>query len=152
MQFDTPIGPVWAEIDASGAIRQFGFGENPAARGFNAELECQILEYFSGVRHSFVLPLARQGTPFQLRVWEELVNIPYGSTITYSELAERAGKPNAPRAAGRANATNPIAVIVPCHRVIGSKGDVTGYLYGVEMKKKLLDLEKRTKAAFPDVF
>jgi len=146
MQFNTPFGPVWAEIDSDGSLKQFGFGENPAASGFNAEVELQVREYFEGVRHSFVLPLALKGTEFQRKVWEELTKIPYGTTITYNELAERAGKPKAARAAGRANATNPASLIIPCHRVVSSTGDVTGYLYGIEMKKKLLDFEKKTSA------
>lgn len=143
MQFKTPFGPVWAELDNNGALKQFGFGENSAASGFNAEVELQVREYFDGVRHSFVLPLALKGTEFQLRVWDELTKIPYGTTITYNQLAERVGKPKAARAAARANATNPASLIIPCHRVISSSGDLTGYLYGIEMKKKLLEFEKK---------
>ncbi len=152
MQFNTSFGPVWAEIDGNGAVRQFGFGENPSAGGFNEEVAIQVREYFDGVRHSFVLPLAMRGTAFQLRVWAELQEIPYGTTITYRELGERAGKENSARAAARANATNPIALIVPCHRVVSASGDVTGYLYGIELKKKLLEFETRIRSASRDAF
>jgi methylated-DNA-[protein]-cysteine S-methyltransferase len=82
------------------------------------------------------------GTEFQKRVWAELVRIPYGETVSYAELAKRVGSPGGARAVGRANATNPIAIIVPCHRVIGADGSLTGYAYGEEMKRSLLDLER----------
>ncbi len=86
--------------------------------------------------------MAPAGTEFQKRVWAELTRIPYGETISYAELAKRVGSEGAARAVGRANATNPIAVVVPCHRVIGADGSLTGYAYGVEMKRSLLEFEK----------
>jgi methylated-DNA-[protein]-cysteine S-methyltransferase len=101
----------------------------------------QLTEYFEGRRAEFDLPLAPAGTPFQLRVWEALREIPYGETATYSEIARTVGVPSAPRAVGVANGLNPIAVIVPCHRVIGSDGSLTGYGGGLERKRRLLDLE-----------
>ena len=89
--------------------------------------------------------MAPRGTEFQKRVWSELVRVPYGETVSYAELAKRAGSPGAARAVGRANATNPIAIVVPCHRVIGADGSLTGYAYGVELKRGLLDLERGSR-------
>jgi methylated-DNA-[protein]-cysteine S-methyltransferase len=101
----------------------------------------QIGEYFAGKRKSFDYPLAPKGTPFQQEVWKALLKIPFGRTTTYAALAEKVGRPGAFRAVGRANATNPIAVIVPCHRVIGTDGTLTGYAGGIPIKQKLLELE-----------
>lgn len=101
----------------------------------------QLAEYFSGARKTFEAVLAARGTPFQQRVWEALRAIPYGQTISYGELARRIGNPTAVRAVGRANGANPIAVIVPCHRVIGANGTLTGYGGGLQRKAKLLALE-----------
>ena len=89
------------------------------------------------------LPLAPQGTPFQLAVWKRLCEIPYGETISYGELARRVGNPNASRAVGLANGSNPIPIVIPCHRVIGSNGKLTGYGGGLPIKEKLLALERR---------
>ena len=147
MILHTPFGPAWASINDDGAVTGFGFGANSSAIGYNAEVERQVSEYFEGFRHSFVLPLAPKGTSFQNQVWSELQSIPFGTTITYTELGQRVGIAKAPRAAGRANATNPISVIIPCHRVVGAKGALTGYAFGVELKRNLLDFERRVKAA-----
>lgn len=98
----------------------------------------QLNEYFSGSRHTFDLPLNPTGTEFQLKVWQELGNIPYGITLSYQEIANRLGDPKCIRAAARANGQNPIAIIIPCHRVIGSRGDMVGYAGGIERKKFLL--------------
>jgi methylated-DNA-[protein]-cysteine S-methyltransferase len=106
----------------------------------------QLAQYFEGTRTSFDVPLAPVGTPFQKRVWSALVAIPYGETITYGELAHRVGSPGAARAAGRANATNPLSIIVPCHRVIGADGSLTGYAGGEERKRWLLEHERATAA------
>ncbi len=143
MKLETPFGPAWAECTESGAIVRFGFGvpNAPELRGYNPELLRQLTEYFAGRRAAFDLPLEPAGTEFQQRVWAELLRIPAGFRITYTELASRAGRPGAARAAGRANATNPIALLIPCHRVTGSDGSLTGYLYGVELKAKLLHFE-----------
>lgn len=105
----------------------------------------QLAEYFAGEREVFDVPLKLAGTSFQQRVWRELVRIPYGSTITYSELARRVGQPSASRAVGHANSRNPISILVPCHRVIGSSGKMTGYAGGVDKKRWLLDWESRTE-------
>jgi methylated-DNA-[protein]-cysteine S-methyltransferase len=106
-----------------------------------ADAEAQLRAYFAGERTEFDLALAPSGTPFQLRVWEALRSIPYGETATYAELAAAVGKPSAFRAVGAANGRNPISVIVPCHRVIGADGTLTGYGGGLERKRVLLELE-----------
>jgi methylated-DNA-[protein]-cysteine S-methyltransferase len=103
----------------------------------------QLRAYFTGSLKEFELPLAPQGTPFQQKVWSEVRRIPYGETISYGELARRIGDPKASRAVGRANGSNPIPIIIPCHRVIGSNGKLTGYGGGLDIKQKLLALEKR---------
>jgi methylated-DNA-[protein]-cysteine S-methyltransferase len=112
-----------------------------------AEAPRQVTEYFAGSRTRFNLPLSFDGTPFQRRVWEALREIPYGETITYAELAARIGSPNACRAVGGANAKNPLSVVLPCHRVIGSDGSLTGYAGGEERKRWLLDFERRNLAS-----
>jgi methylated-DNA-[protein]-cysteine S-methyltransferase len=102
----------------------------------------QLAEYFAGQRREFDLPMNPDGTTFQRRVWSELVKIDYGVTISYGELAARIGNPNASRAVGLANSKNPIAIIVPCHRVIGANGTLTGYAGGLDIKRKLLEIER----------
>ena len=111
------------------------------ADGAFAETERQLREYFTGQRQRFELPLAPRGSAFQLRVWKALEQIPYGRTRTYGELARELGEPGAAQAVGAANGRNPLAVVVPCHRVIGSDGTLTGYAGGLERKRQLLDLE-----------
>jgi methylated-DNA-[protein]-cysteine S-methyltransferase len=108
-----------------------------------AEVIRQLREYFSGERKKFDLPLAPEGTDFQLDVWRSLRTIPYGETISYSQLAKRIGNPKAVRAVGLANGCNPIPIIIPCHRVIGSDGSLTGFGGGLSTKRKLLDLENK---------
>ena len=103
----------------------------------------QLKAYFRGELEDFEIPLSMEGTGFQRSVWEELRRIPYGETISYGQLAERIGKPKAIRAVGAANGSNPIPIIVPCHRVIGSDGSLTGFGGGLPTKKKLLELETR---------
>jgi methylated-DNA-[protein]-cysteine S-methyltransferase len=107
------------------------------------EAKKQLAEYFSGARTRFDLPLAPEGTPFQLKVWEALREIPYGETRSYADIAQYVGSPKGFRAVGLANGRNPIAVIVPCHRVIGADGSLTGFGGGLPRKKKLLELERR---------
>ena len=111
-----------------------------------AGARAQLGEYFEGRRTSFDVPLALDGTPFQLRVWRALLEIPYGETTSYGELARRIESPRAVRAVGLANGRNPVAVIVPCHRVIGADGTLTGYGGGLERKRLLLELESRLLA------
>ena len=109
----------------------------------------QLREYFDSERRDFDLPLAPDGTDFQCRVWEELRRIPYGETISYGELARRIGQPTASRAVGAANGRNPLAIVVPCHRVIGTDGTLTGYGGGLPVKQALLALERRVAAIAP---
>jgi methylated-DNA-[protein]-cysteine S-methyltransferase len=106
-----------------------------------ADVTAQLGEYFAGTRRTFELKLSMAGNPFERRVWDELVEIPYGETASYGEIARRVGAVTAARAVGLANGRNPIAVIVPCHRVIGADGSLTGYGGGLERKRFLLDLE-----------
>ncbi|ACV22029.1 methylated-DNA--[protein]-cysteine S-methyltransferase [Slackia heliotrinireducens] len=101
----------------------------------------QLQEYFAKKRTSFDLPIQLKGTPFQLEVWNALRDIPYGQTRTYAQIAETAGRPNAFRAVGSANNRNPLPIVVPCHRVVGSDGDLVGYAYGLKLKRFLLELE-----------
>ncbi len=149
MTIETPFGPLHAAFNATGAITQLKFG--PATQNGNGSspvnhaVAQQLVEYFTGKRTSFDLPLSPHGTEFQKLVWAELTRIPFGETISYAELARRVARPGAARAVGRANATNPIALVVPCHRVIGADGSLTGYAYGVELKRNLLEFERTRK-------
>ena len=148
----SPIGPLILAADDSG-LRQINFANgkksiNPDPAWHNdpkplEEATRQLRAYFAGELEAFDLPLAPQGTPFQLQVWKLLCDIPYGETISYGELARRAGNPKASRAVGLANGSNPIPIIIPCHRVIGSNGKLTGYGGGLPIKEKLLALERR---------
>lgn len=108
-----------------------------------AETKRQLKEYFEGRRKEFTIPLFMRGTSFQKKVWEQLLTIPYGETVTYGEIAARIGNPRAGRAVGMANHHNPVSIIVPCHRVIGADGRLTGYGGGLPIKEKLLELEKK---------
>lgn len=126
----TAIDPEWREDPASfaGAVAQLG-------------------EYFAGERRAFDLPLAPAGTAFQQRVWAALAAIPYGETTSYSALAEAIGQPGSARAVGAANGANPLAIVVPCHRVVGADGMLTGYAGGLDAKRNLLTLEDSTPVA-----
>ena len=106
-----------------------------------ADVRAQLREYFAGERSAFDLELVMDGSPFEGRVWGALRDIPYGATVSYGELARQIGQPSAARAVGLANGRNPISVIVPCHRVIGANGTLTGYGGGLERKRMLLELE-----------
>ena len=114
-----------------------GWTENPSAAPL-PEAVRQLREYFEGTRREFDLPLRLQGTQFQQRVWHSLTEIPYGKTWSYGQLARRIGNPNASRAVGLANGSNPISILIPCHRVIGADGSLTGYGGGLERKRWLL--------------
>ena len=105
------------------------------------QLEVELAAYFKGELKVFTVPLDTSGTPFQLEVWNKLIEIPYGTTVTYSELAKMMNSPNAVRAVGGANAKNPVMIVVPCHRVNGANGKLTGYSGGLYAKKFLLELE-----------
>ena len=107
------------------------------------ETQKQLKEYFEGKRTKFEIPLNPKGTEFMKKVWKELLNIPYGEVRTYKEIAEKIGNSKASRAVGMANNKNPIPIIIPCHRVIGSNNKLVGYALGLDMKKYLLDLERK---------
>ncbi|GHF26236.1 methylated-DNA--protein-cysteine methyltransferase [Streptomyces mashuensis] len=116
-----------------------------------AEALRQLDAYFAGDLTVFDVPLRLDGTPFQRRVWDALLEIPYGVTLTYGQLAERIGAPTASRAVGLANGKNPVSIIVPCHRVIGSSGSLTGYGGGLDRKRRLLDFERGTAPVTEDL-
>ncbi len=122
---------------AAGAVPP-GAREDAAAF---SEVRAQLEQYFAGRRKSFALALAPRGTEFQRRVWQALTEIPYGSTTTYAAIARAIGKPAAVRAVGAANGKNPISIVVPCHRVIGKDGTLTGYAGGLPSKRRLLEIE-----------
>jgi methylated-DNA-[protein]-cysteine S-methyltransferase len=140
---ETPIGPLLLSAE-DGLLSGVEFAASDEARSSEPVLlqaEAQLHAYFAGELERFELPLAPRGTPFQRSVWDALLEIPYGSTTTYSELAAALGRPSACRAVGAANGRNPRAVIVPCHRVIGAAGALIGYGGGLERKRLLLALE-----------
>lgn len=155
--FDSPVGGLLLAADdaglteiqfephrrpapASGGSPRPTDGASAAARTI-AEARAQLTAYFAGELDTFALPLAAHGTPFQERVWAALRDIPFGETISYAELARRVGEPRAVRAVGGANGRNPLPVVVPCHRVIGADGSLTGFGGGMERKRWLLDHE-----------
>lgn len=148
---DSPVDPLLLAADEHGLqLIEFHTPRHPMARladwseGDNAVLQAarvQLDEYFSGTRTQFDLPLAPQGTPFQTEVWHTLATIPYGETISYAQLAQRVGKPTAMRAVGAANGRNPLPIVLPCHRVIGADGSLTGFGGGLPTKQFLLELE-----------
>jgi methylated-DNA-[protein]-cysteine S-methyltransferase len=140
---DTPIGTLWLARDEHG-LRSLAFAGTPGASstdGLLVEAADQLRAYFAGRRGRFDLPLSAHGTEFQQNVWSAVAAIPYGTTTTYSALAAALGRPNARRAVGAANGRNPLPIIVPCHRVVGVAGGLTGYGGGLERKRALLDLE-----------
>jgi methylated-DNA-[protein]-cysteine S-methyltransferase len=151
-QIESPLGPLLLTADDAG-LRQIFFvnGRHPARpesswkedRAPLIETIRQLQAYFAGELESFDLKLAPEGTPFQQEVWRRLCDIPYGETISYGTLAGRIGNPKASRAVGLANGSNPIPIVIPCHRVIGSNGKLTGYGGGLPIKEKLLALERR---------
>jgi methylated-DNA-[protein]-cysteine S-methyltransferase len=143
MIIDSPVGPLTlAERDGALARLSFGaHGRHGAPTPLLARATEQLNEYFAGERRGFDLPLAPTGTDFQLACWRALAEIPYGETRSYGEQAVRIGKPESIRAVGAANGANPIAIILPCHRVIGADGSLTGFGGGLETKRRLLDLE-----------
>jgi methylated-DNA-[protein]-cysteine S-methyltransferase len=150
---ETPIGTLLIAGDED-AVRRIDFprdgkaskpeaGWTESLKGPVAKAAKQLREYFSGKRADFDLPLAPDGTEFQRTVWRNLQDIPYGETISYGELAKRVGNPKASRAVGAANGKNPIPIVIPCHRVIGSTGKLTGFGGGLPTKEALLELEAK---------
>ena len=157
----TPVGPFSCALDDTGAVAATAFGPTSALRGrlpscrlkddmksaAAARVGGQVREYFAGTRFDFDVRLSPRGTEFQLRVWAELGGIPVGETRTYREIATAIGNSKAARAVGRANATNPICLFVPCHRVIGTDGSLTGFAFGATIKGWLLDHERAMAAS-----
>lgn len=146
--FGTPIGQISVTGNEEGLTALCKIDESAPLSGSHlpawaSKVRHQFTEYFEGTRKRFDLPLAPQGTPFQQRVWLGLLDIPFGKTCSYMELSRKLGDEKVIRAVGRANGQNPIAIIIPCHRVVGSDGSLTGYAGGLEMKKNLLDHEAR---------
>lgn len=144
-QFPSPIGGVRVTVNDAGAVVSVAFVDDELTTGDvdgpAAAAARQLEEYFAGTRTVFELKVAPVGTDFEKRVWKDLVGIPFGATETYGAIANRLGDPGASRAVGVANARNPIAIIIPCHRVIGSDGDLTGYAGGLHRKRWLLEHE-----------
>ncbi|KAA6455835.1 methylated-DNA--[protein]-cysteine S-methyltransferase [Acidobacteria bacterium AB60] len=151
---DSPVGKLKLIASEEGLVAIFWGREKPSHAEVQlgamrpddgnrtlTEAERQLEEYFAGKRREFSLRLDIRGTPFQKNVWEALLGIPYGETTSYGEIAKRIGKPSASRAVGAANGQNPIPIVVPCHRVIGSTGKLTGFGGGLDVKEKLLGLE-----------
>jgi O-6-methylguanine DNA methyltransferase len=154
---DSPLGPLVLAADGAGALVYLGFARNEPRPGILKRLLeqgvvdsapggldaawAQLEAYFEGRLTRFELPLAPRGTPFQQRVWQELQHIPFGETRSYGGLAKRLGNPLLTRAVGTANGANPISIIIPCHRVIGADGSLTGYAGGLDLKRALLALE-----------
>ena len=149
---DSPVGTLLLAGDSAALhVLAFGIGSRPREvdadwmpdrKGVLKNVRKELDQYFAGRLTKFSTPLAFNGTPFQNTVWRELTRIPYGTTISYLDLANRIENPKAVRAVGMANGANPIAIIVPCHRVIGANGSLTGYAGGEERKRWLLSLEK----------
>ena len=153
-QIESPLGPLLLAADESGILEiRFVNGRTPQKLEPEwirkdhdqslRELAEQLDAYFGGKLEKFELTLSPQGTSFQKTVWSRLCDIPYGETISYGEIARQIGNPQASRAVGLANGSNPIPIVIPCHRVIGSNGKLTGYGGGLPIKEKLLALERR---------
>lgn len=158
---DSPYGPLTlvATDRVLAGLYMAGQRHRPAEETFGVadpgpfeEVSEQLDAYFAGELRDFDLPLHLAGTPFQRSVWAELRRIPYGETRTYGELAEHLGKPGASRAVGLANGRNPVGIIVPCHRVIGASGSLTGYGGGLDRKQRLLAFENGAHAGAPALF
>jgi methylated-DNA-[protein]-cysteine S-methyltransferase len=149
---ETPVGPLHLTASES-ALTGLHFGSGacvgPPSPSYPvlALAAAELATYFAGSLRTFSVPLAPAGTAFQLAVWEQLRLIPYGTTVSYGELARRLGSPDAARAVGLANGRNPIAIVVPCHRVIGADGSLTGFGGGMAAKRTLLDLEAGVREA-----
>jgi methylated-DNA-[protein]-cysteine S-methyltransferase len=151
-RFESPLGTLLATAEDE-AITSVNFIDAKYTKAIGGDWvedakspplrECaaQLLEYFAGRRRTFSFPMAPRGTGFQKRVWEEIARVPYGKTITYAELARRAGAAGSARAAGAATGRNPVGVAIPCHRIVGTDGRLTGYAGGLERKSRLLELE-----------
>lgn len=157
---DSTCGPLRCIVDEAGALTHIDFldvqgGSHPVERlsemdheikvdpSHTGEIESELKEYFAGERMVFDLDLAPSGTPFQRQVWNELKLIPYGETRSYGDIARAIGQPGASRAVGSASGANPIPIVIPCHRVVGSDGTLVGFASGLKNKALLLDMERR---------
>ena len=136
------IGAADGKVILVGIVSKQDEPNQPTA--LSAEVYRQLQEYFAGKRTVFTVPYVLNGTGFQQAVWTQIAKIPYGQTVTYKDIAQAIDKPRAFQATGRAVGANPLAIIIPCHRVVGSNGELTGYAFGLEMKKALLNLEFQT--------
>jgi len=142
---------MWAALTEHGRLRQLAFGgldpkatmplPPPALRETFRFLQRQLDSYFAGTLQTFTIPLDPSGTPFQMQVWEQILAIPYGRTLSYHELAAQIGNEHASQAVGAAVGANPIAILIPCHRVVGADGSLRGYAWGLEIKESLLLIE-----------
>ena len=147
MMMPSPVGALWLCAEDDRLVGLY-LPDRPAPSGPGgrggvlARAAAQLTEYFAGERRDFDLPLAPSGTEFQRAVWRALADIPFGATCSYGDLARAVGRPSASRAVGAANGKNPIAILLPCHRVIGASGELTGYGGGLPMKRWLLDHER----------
>jgi methylated-DNA-[protein]-cysteine S-methyltransferase len=155
LSFDSPVGPLLIGWDESG-LRCLHFQAGPCPLAppsswrcgdrFPGEVREQLRAYFAGALRQFDLPLVPEGTTFQQEVWAVLAEIPYGRTLSYAGLARRMGQPRAVRAVGAASSQNPLPIFIPCHRVIGSNGALTGYIGGLRVKETLLALERKYRS------
>ena len=136
------IGAADGKVILVGIVSKQDEPNQPTA--LSAEVYRQLQEYFAGKRTVFTVPYALNGTSFQQAVWTQIAKIPYGQTVTYKDIAQAIDKPRAFQATGRAVGANPLAILIPCHRIVGSNGELTGYAFGLEMKKALLNLEFQT--------
>ena len=142
-EYDSPVGKLFLASDGS-SLKALGYGNAPGEMGHDPVLETAkkwLDDYFQGRFRTPEFSLAPEGTAFQQKVWQMLLEIPYGETATYGDLARKLGKTMSAQAVGQAVGKNPIAIVIPCHRVVGGKGQLTGYAWGVEKKKWLLNLE-----------
>ncbi len=158
---DTPVGRLQLHANAFGlshltvmnatrtaiSLVQASNADTAKAMAHIQQTKAQLERYFAGKLEAFELSLAPKGTEFQRQVWQALLDVGYGKSCSYGEIAKTIGRPKAVRAVGAANGANPIAIIVPCHRIIGKNGKLTGYAYGLEMKQQLLMLESTSKGA-----
>lgn len=146
LNIDTPVGKMYLVSDGENITElRFGSCKNDSPDSVLLNARAELEEYFAGERKDFSVPLRPAGTPFQQSVWKALREIPYGDTASYGEIAKRIGNEKACRAVGMANNRNPIAIIIPCHRVIGAGGSLTGYAGGLDKKEFLLELEAQRR-------
>lgn len=158
-EVDSPVGKLVIAVSERGLVKLEFPGRtkavksadppNPAQQKLVSKCERELAEYFAGNRREFTLPLDLRGTPFQLACWDALLAIPYGETRSYADIARTVGRPAGFRAVGLANNRNPMAIIVPCHRVIASDGTLCGYGGGLDLKRRLLELEGAMAVAQP---